>query len=210
MLIFDLDGTTLNTLTDLTNSVNYVMNLHGCHTRTESEIKSFLGNGIRRLIELSVPESCPPDLTETIYNEFLAYYKEHSLDNTKPYDGICEALTALKNNGYILCTVSNKADIVVKGLVERFFGGIFDYSTGQKEGVNKKPAPDSVNFLLKRFRIERNAALCIGDSEVDFETGRNAGTDVMLVTYGFRDKEFLKSLNAEYLVDSASEITDIL
>lgn len=210
MILFDLDGTTLDTLKDLTDSVNYVLKNNGYPLRTVREIRSYLGNGIQRLIELSLPADVSEAETEKVYNEFLPYYKEHALDETKAYDGITDTIIELKDKGYLTALVSNKADVVVQKLVNRFFNGLFDFTIGQKDGINRKPAPDMVNLALNTFNVQPGEALYIGDSEVDVETARNALMDVMCVSYGFRDKEDLIRLNPDFIVDSPTEILKVL
>jgi len=208
LVLFDMDGTTLNTLDDLTDSMNYTLNYFNSPLVTTKEVASFLGNGMKVLTNLSF-KGANVDMDKA-YEIFSKHYKIHSMDKTKPYDGIVDLLTRLKKDGFKLALVSNKADFVVKGLVDDFFKDLFDYSIGQKDDVNKKPAPDMVNICLEKLNIDKKDSIYIGDTEVDINTARNANIDVIGVTYGFRSKEFVKSLNPTYLANDVNEIYKIL
>ncbi len=200
LIIFDLDGTVLDTLEDLADSVNYALRYHNQPERSIKEIRDFVGNGIRRLIDLSVPENCEKDISDSVFELFKAYYKEHSCDKTKPYEGIIPFLTLLKSKGLQTAVVSNKADFAVKSLVEKYFGGLFTYSAGEKEGVPRKPAPDAVFNVIDYFGVAPEDTVYIGDSEVDIETARNAGIDSVIVTWGFRDADMLVQSGAKKMV----------
>lgn len=209
-IIFDLDGTILDTLEDLKNSVNYALVKNNLPPRTLGEVRSFVGNGIRLLIELSVPSGTADNTVDKCFADFKEHYKEHSADNTKPYDGVIELLQGLKNNGYKLAVVSNKADFAVQKLVSDYFDGIFDYAVGERDGVRRKPCPDSVNVALDYLFSHKSTAIYVGDSEVDVETSRNAKLPCVAVTWGFRDKAVLEGLSPEYIIDKPSQLTDIL
>ncbi len=208
--IFDLDGTILDTLGDLFNSVNYSLKLCNLPSRTIDEVRSFVGNGIRLLIERAVPQNTPIEITDKCFEIFKSYYKNHSSVLTKPYPGIAELLKELKNNGISLAVVSNKADFAVQALVEQYFPRVFDFAVGEKENIRRKPAPDSVLCALNYLNVNKSEAIYIGDSEVDIETARNAGISCIAVLWGFRDEKFLCSLNPDYIVSKPSEIAEVI
>ena len=209
-VIFDMDGTILDTLDDLAGSVNHSLALFGYPPRTRDEIRSFLGNGMIRLIHLSVPEGISSQQEEAVLNEHKAYYPLHSCDMTKPYDGIVDLLKELKRRGIKTAVVSNKSDANVKALVNRFFDGLFDVSIGSMEGVARKPAPDMVNMALDRLGVSKDDAIYIGDSEVDLNTARNSHLDMITVTWGFRDREYLIENGASVFADTPMQILDLL
>lgn len=204
-IVFDLDGTLLNTLKDLTNCVNYALDQEGFPKREEWEIRSFLGNGIRRLMELSVPENLPKEEFETVFQTFREYYTEHCRIYTRPYDGVMELLQGLKENGYRMAIVSNKLDEAVQELNRDFFTDYVAAAIGQKDGMAKKPAPDGVLAALKQLGGSKRA-LYVGDSEVDFETAVNSGLDCVLVSWGFRDREQLEKYQAVALIDQPEQL----
>lgn len=206
LAIFDLDGTLLNTLDDLADSVNFIMNEFGYPQRTLTEVRSFVGNGIRKLIERSAPENTAEDAINRMFEQFKEYYAVHCADKTKPYDGIMELLQTLQEQGVKLAVVSNKADYAVKALCEQYFNGYFDVAVGEREGIARKPAPDTVNEVLKNLQMEKSQAVYIGDSEVDVQTANNAEMDCIAVDWGFRDKEILTEAGAETIVSTPAEI----
>ncbi len=208
--IFDLDGTILDTLDDLRDSVNYALKKNGLPIRSRAEIRQFVGNGIRLLIERAVPENIDAQTTDKCFLDFKEHYKNNSANSTKPYDGIVAILRKLNDNGIKLAVVSNKADFAVQGLVETYFPGIFDIAVGEREGVRRKPCPDSVLEVLRELSADKNSTVYIGDSEVDVETSKNAGIPCIAVTWGFRDKNVLESACPEYIIDIPSEITEIV
>lgn len=208
--IFDLDGTILDTLADLRDSVNFALIKNGLPVRTTDEIRAFVGNGIRLLIERSVPCNTDNDIVDKCFLDFKEHYKTNSVNLTKPYEGICETLNELKKSGVKLAVVSNKADFAVQGLVEKYFPDLFDFAVGEREGVRRKPHPDSVLEVLRELSIRKNEAVYIGDSEVDIETAKNAGLPCIAVTWGFRDKNVLVAGSPEYIIDKPSQITEII
>ncbi len=209
-LIFDLDGTILDTLGDLRDSVNFSLNECGLPVRTTDEIRSFVGNGIRLLIERSVPKNTPVEITDKCFDIFREYYKSHSAILTKPYDGIIELLTHLKTAGYKLAVVSNKADFAVQTLVKDYFGDIFDFAVGERDNIKRKPAPDSVLCALNYLGVTETEVVYVGDSEVDIQTARNAEIPCIAVLWGFRNESFLRSLNPDYIVNKPSEIVEVI
>ncbi len=206
LAIFDLDGTVLDTIDDLADSVNHALTENSLPTRTTAEVCSFVGNGIRSLIERSVPEGTDSAVTDAVFDEFREYYKTHNAVKTRPYDGICDMLHSLKDRGITLAVLSNKADFAVQTLVEMYFPGIFDYVAGEKVGVPRKPAPDAVNAILAELDFDRKEAVYIGDSEVDIKTAANADMDCISVTWGFRDEAKLKDEGASCLARTVSEL----
>ncbi len=209
-VVFDLDGTLLDTLGDLRDSVNYALEKNGLPKRTTEEIRSFVGNGIRLLIERSVPENTSSEITDKCFLDFKEYYKDHSSILTKAYDGVIDLLTTLKEKGIKIAVVSNKADFAVKTLMEDYFMGLYDCAYGERAGVERKPAPDSVFGAISEMGGDIENTVYIGDSEVDVDTAKNANLPCIAVTWGFRDKEVLESLNPEYIVDSPGDILRII
>ena len=208
--IFDLDGTILNTLEDLADSTNYALKTCGYPERTMDEVRQFVGNGIRKLMERAVPEGTPVEEIDRVHETFTAHYKVHCADKARPYDGIMELLQNLKKDGCKLAVVSNKADYGVQELCKQYFDGVFDFAVGEREGIRKKPAPDSVNEVLKTLGCSRDRAVYIGDSDVDIQTAANAQMDHIIVEWGFRDVQFLISQGAKVLVEKPEEILEIV
>ena len=209
-VVFDLDGTLLDTLGDLRDSVNYALEKNNLPKRTTEEIRSFVGNGIRLLIERSVPDNTSTEITDKCFFDFKEYYKDHSAILTKPYDGIIELMKELKSKGIKIAVVSNKADFAVKTLMEDYFTGLYDCAYGERSGVPRKPDPDGVFNAINEMGADVENAVYIGDSEVDVETAKYANLPCIAVTWGFRDKKVLESLNPEYIVDSTSDILRII
>lgn len=210
LLIFDLDGTILDTLEDLTDSINYVLKKNKMPQKNMEEIRKAVGNGIYKLVEKVLPDGTEKEKTEHIFNEFKEYYAIHCADKTKPYIGIEEMLSELKKNGYKLAVVSNKADFAVQQLCNKYFTDTFDIVLGEREGIPRKPAPDSICKALESMHIKKENAVYIGDSEVDIETAKNAEIEEIAVTWGFRNKEFLKEKGANLLVQFPKEILNIV
>ena len=194
-ILFDLDGTLLNTLDDLTSSVNVTLQAHGFPLRRKEEIR----NGSEFLMRSALPEGTKEAVFAACLAEYQAYYKAHMADKTAPYEGILPLLKRLKESGLRLGVVSNKFDTAVKGLCERYFPGCIDAAAGEREaeGIRRKPAPDM-------------DCLYIGDSEVDLQTAKNAGMDCISVCWGFRDAEFLKQAGATQLVHTPKELEKLL
>jgi phosphoglycolate phosphatase len=208
--VFDMDGTILNTLEDLADSLNYALRCSDFPERTIDEVRQFVGNGIRKLIERGVPAGTETPAVDKVHSDFTDYYKVHCYDKTKPYDGINRLLDSLKKSGCKTAVISNKADYAVQELCIKFFEGKFDFAAGEKPGTAKKPSPDSLNDILEKMNIPHNRAVYIGDSDVDVQTAKNAGTDGIFVEWGFRDKDFLKENGAEIIVSSTEEIEKII
>ena len=204
--VFDMDGTILNTIEDITDATNFAMSKMGYSTYTVNDVKGFVGNGIRTLIDRAVPEDTSEEDRKKTLAYFMEYYNIHCQDKTGPYPGIIELLTELKKSGKKLAVVSNKADAPVKLLADEMFSGLFDVAIGERAGVNKKPARDMVDLAIETINMPDGRAVYIGDSNVDFETSVNSELDCILVTWGFREKEYLKTFNAKYMVDEPEEI----
>ena len=184
--IFDLDGTILYTLEDLKNSLNHALRSHGYPERTLEEVRRFVGNGVRKLVERGAPAGMDSAELDRLYETFHEHYKVHDLDNTRPYEGVPELMARLKEAGVRLAVVSNKVDYGVKALCARFYPGLFDAAIGETPDVAKKPAPDMVYKAMAALGADPARAVYIGDSEVDIQTARNAGLDEIIVTWGFR------------------------
>lgn len=208
LYLFDLDGTVLDTLDDLTDSMNYTLQLFNAPKRSKLDIRRFLGHGIRNLTEKSF-EGTNVDIDEA-FETFKSYYAAHSDIKTKPYEGMIELLQLLKSKGNKLALVSNKADSVVKELVDSMFKGLFDFVLGQSDDIKKKPAPDMVELAINSLNMTKEESVYIGDSEVDLETAKNTGIDCIAVSYGFRDYDELIKLNPKYLVQSVKELDEII
>ncbi len=208
-VIFDLDGTLLYTLQDLKDSVNHVLEMHGMPERTLTEIRDFVGNGIRKTLERAAVTGTPDDEVEVMYNEFNEYYDKHCMDATGPYDGIPDMLKELYEKGYKLAIVSNKHDTAVKELNEMFFKEYISVAIGESPKVRRKPAPDTAITAMKELGVSSSEAIYVGDSDVDIKTAENAGLPCVSVTWGFRDREFLKENGAEILIDKPEELIEI-
>ena len=208
--IFDLDGTLLDTLQDLTDSTNFALESRGYPKRTQAEVRSFVGNGIEKLIERAVPDGTVPEERIRVLNVFKAHYAKHCEDKTAPYDGITELLDRLIEENLPIAVVSNKIDSAVQSLCKKYFGERFTVAVGEREGIRRKPCPDSVLEVLARVGISASEAVYIGDSEVDILTARNGGTDMICVTWGFRDKNILKESGATVFADSAEQLWELL
>lgn len=209
-VIFDMDGTILNTLEDLKNATNYSLRQFGMPERSLEEVRMFVGNGIRKLVERAVPAGTPKEKIDQILDVFLEYYEIHSADNTSPYPGILELVEKLKKSGIKTAVSTNKADVPAQELGREYFNGIFDLIVGQQDGLKVKPAPDSVNKILSILDIQKKDAIYIGDSDVDVQTAKNSGLNFIGVSWGFRGREFLEKNGAKNIVDNANEILDLV
>lgn len=209
-VIFDMDGTILNTLEDLKNATNYSLRQFGMPKRSLEEVRMFVGNGIRKLVERAVPAGTSEEKIAQVFDVFLEYYEIHSADNTSPYPGILELVEKLKKSGIKTAVSTNKADVPAQELGREYFNGIFDLIVGQQDGLKVKPAPDSVNKILSILDIQKKDAIYIGDSDVDVQTAKNSGLDFIGVSWGFRGREFLEKNGAKNIVDNANEILDLV
>ena len=209
-VIFDMDGTVLDTLDDLADSVNYVLVKNGMPARRKEEYRLFFGNGIRYAIRCAVPPDCPDDVIDGMLPVFREYYNRHCLDRTRPYSGIPELMKELKKQGYKMAIVSNKIDSAVKELNDRFFSEYVSIAVGEKPGIRRKPAPDTVLAALEELNASGEEAVYIGDSEVDLQTAGNAGLPCIAVLWGFRDKKLLEENGAAVFADIPKDILSIL
>lgn len=209
-VVFDLDGTLLNTLEDLMDAVNYALDKYGYPIRTLDEIRRFVGNGVRKLMERALPDGAANPKFEELLAAFREYYTVHCQDKTHAYDGILELLQQLKTAGYKLAIVSNKLDSAVKELHQSYFSEYVQAAIGEKEGVQRKPAPDMVLNALTELRCTKQEAVYIGDSEVDIQTAANAGLDCISVSWGFRDADFLQKKGACVIADTPQQLCKLL
>ena len=205
-IIFDLDGTLTDTLGDLNNSVNFALREFGFTERTLDEVRSFVGNGVRRLIYSSVPENTDEETSEKCLSVFKEYYKNHSLVETKPYDGIIPMLETLKNQGIKTAVVTNKMHEAAEEIVRIFFGNLIEVTLGQVDGVAQKPQPDGIYHVLEKLGVSKEKAVYVGDSEVDCITAKNSEIPCIGVTWGFRDKSVLVENGADFIADIPEDI----
>ena len=207
--IFDLDGTLLDTLDDLTDSMNYMLGKHNFPLRTRDEVRNFVGNGVRKLVERAVPPEYKADdeFIDKFYNDFSLYYNSHSDVKTSPYPGTLDMLDKLLENGFDIAIVSNKIDYAVKSLSSKFFGGRIRSAIGEKPSIRHKPEPDMVFMAMEEMGANKMDSIYIGDSEVDIETARNAGIPCVSVLWGFKDRKFLEESGATMFVHSMEELT---
>ena len=212
--IFDLDGTLLDTLQDLANSVNYALQQHRMPTHSLDDIRRFVGNGVRRLMERAVPDGAENPDFEAVFADFRQHYMHHSLDTTRPYDGIPEVIRELKERGCRLAVVSNKMMAATQQLVAHFFPEI-DVAIGEHEaaGIRKKPAPDTVLEALRQLNVSientDHNVVYVGDSDVDILTAQNSGIPCISVLWGFRDRDFLLAHGATTLINTPSELLSV-
>lgn len=209
-VIFDLDGTLLDTLEDLADSVNYALEKHGFTTHSLEDIKKFVGNGVRVLMELAVPGGAESKAFEETFADFKEYYSAHCDNKTKPYDDIMELLMELKKQGYKLAIVSNKMDSAVKQLQDIYFKDTVPVAIGESENIHKKPAPDTVLEAMKQLGSKPEECLYVGDSEVDIATAANADITCISVLWGFRDEACLKENGATYIIDEPLNLLKLL
>ena len=212
LVIFDLDGTLLNTIEDLGNAANYALSQNGYPTHSVASYPFFVGNGVRNLIRKALPDDMRTDsIIESLLKDFKEYYNEHNTDCTKPYDGIEELLRNLQDNGVKIAVASNKYQQATEKIIAHYFGDIdFVAVYGQREGVNVKPDPSVVFSILSDAKVPKSEVLYVGDSGVDMETARRACVDSVGVTWGFRSEKELNEYHADMIVNKASDIFDIV
>ena len=199
-VIFDLDGTLLDTLQDLADSTNYALSVHRMPARTLEEVRTFVGNGVGRLIHLAVPEGTPAEEEAACLADFRAHYLLNMENKTAPYPGVPALLEHLQAAGIRTAVVSNKFDGAVKGLCQNYFGDRLPVAIGESQGVARKPAPDTVFRALAELGAEPAGAVYVGDSDVDIATAQNAGLPCISVSWGFRDEDFLLAHGATEIV----------
>ena len=210
--IFDLDGTLLDTLDDLTDSMNYMLGKHNFPLRTRDEVRNFVGNGVRKLVERAVPNDYKEDdeFIDKFYNDFSLYYNSHSDIKTSPYPGTLDMLDKLLRNGFDIAIVSNKIDSAVKDLSMKFFGERIKAAIGEKPSIRHKPEPDMVFMAMEKMDADKGNSIYIGDSEVDIQTAKNSGIPCISVLWGFKDRKFLEMSGASILVDSMESLGEKL
>jgi phosphoglycolate phosphatase len=209
--IFDLDGTLLDTLTDLAASTNYALREHGMPEHSVDDVRRFVGNGVRKLMERAVPDGADNPLFDEAFATFRQHYMEHALDTTRPYDGVPEMLATLKSRGCRIAVVSNKMMAATQELCQHFFPDTVEVAIGEHEaeGIRKKPAPDTVYAALSALGVTKDHAVYVGDSDVDIATARHAGLPCISVLWGFRDRDFLLQHGATTLVTIPRELCEL-
>ena len=208
--IFDLDGTLLDTLSDLACSVNYALHQHDMPQRTLNEVRQFVGNGVRMLMTRAIPGGEQNPQFEATFQTFREHYLEHSLDHTRPYDGIPEMLAGLRRRDRRVAVVSNKFYLATQELCRHFFPDTVEVAIGEHEaeGIRRKPAPDTVNEALRLLGVGKEGAVYVGDSDVDLMTARNSGLPCISVLWGFRDRHFLAQHGATTFISSPLELIE--
>lgn len=204
--IFDLDGTLLSTLADLAASTNYALRTHHMPERSIDEVRRFVGNGVKKLMERAIPDGLNNPLFEETFATFRQHYMQHNLDTTQPYPGIMQLLEQLKAEGKNIAVVSNKFYAATRELCRHFFGDLVPVAIGEREDIRKKPAPDTVIEALRELGVDKEGAVYIGDSDVDIMTAKNSGMPCMSVLWGFRDKEFLLEHGATTLISQPEDM----
>ncbi|MCD8039343.1 MAG: HAD-IA family hydrolase [Lachnospiraceae bacterium] len=208
-VIFDLDGTLLDTLEDLTDAVNHALAAFRLPRREIGEIRAFVGNGIRRLLIRAVPDGEENPDFEAVFEEFKRYYAAHCSDRTRPYEGVLELLRELSERGIKTAIVSNKADFAVQTLKRQYFPQI-SVAVGDSDAMKRKPAPDSVFFAMDKCGAKKDTTVYVGDSEVDIQTAKNAGITCISALWGFRDRERLLESGAEILLEKPLGLLELI
>lgn len=208
LVIFDLDGTILDTLDDITNSCNVALKKNGLPLHTKEEVRFMVGNGIPKLIQRAIPENAGAEIQEKVLNDFLEDYHQHASENTKPYEGMSRCLENLKKLGLKLAVNTNKVEDASVDLCNRFYPGIFDYVAGNTPDRKPKPATDGVDFIIKSSGCK--SAVYVGDSDVDIQTGIKAGIDAIGVDWGFRGKDFLIKNGAKQVAMTPEELYKLI
>jgi len=210
VVVFDLDGTLLDTLGDLADSANSALARHGLPVRTEEKIRQFVGDGVAALIHRAVPDGTPADLEAECLSDFRVYYLAHMTDRTRPYPGVIPLLDRLASQGIGLAVVSNKFEQAVKRLCRFYFGERICAPVGTADGIAHKPAPDGVRLALRRLDVPASGAVYVGDSETDLRTAENAGLPCVCVGWGFRTPEALRAHGATRIADSPEALEALL
>lgn len=206
LVVFDMDGTILDTLDDLTDTLNMSLAETGLPVRTKEEVRAFVGNGVGMLLQRAVPQDIPQEKRAELDAAFRRNYAVHCADKTRPYAGVPELISALREAGLKTAVVSNKVDFAVQALAKDYFDGLFDLAVGEREGVRRKPAPDSVNAVMSTLGVKRENTVYVGDSDVDADTARNADVAFIGVEWGFRPRETLVAHGAKITVKTAEEL----
>lgn len=213
-VIFDLDGTLLNTLEDINSAINYARRSYDGSPVNLSDTRRYIGNGLYKALHKSFNEHGPyveEEEFSLVFQIMMEYYRKHPADYAYPYDGIMDLLYGLREQGIKCAILSNKADSIVQDMLKKSFGSfVFDYAIGHREDFALKPDPRSLHHVLEKLGIEKEEALYIGDSEVDYKTAVNAGVRHIIVSYGFRDKDDLEKLDGVNLMDHVPSIEELL
>ena len=209
-IVFDLDGTLLDTLTDLAASTNYALRSCGMPEHSIDDVRCFVGNGVRMLMTRGVPDGESNPRFDEAFSVFRQHYMQHCLDTTCPYPGIMDALARLKEKGMMLAIVSNKMQAATEELRQHFFSQYIDVAIGESAAIRKKPAPDTVNEALRLLGISHDEAIYVGDSDVDIDTARAAMMPCASVLWGFRDRQFLLNHGATRLLSSPEELLSLV
>lgn len=204
--VFDLDGTLLNTLNDLAASTNYALRWAGMPEHTVDEVRRFVGNGVKKLMERAIPGGLENPRFDETYATFRQHYLVHSLDTTQPYPGMMDTLRTLHDQGKHLAVVSNKFYAATQELCQHFFADYIQVAIGERENIRKKPAPDTVVEALRQLGVDRASAVYIGDSDVDIDTAKNCGMPCISVLWGFRDRQFLLDHGATCLIEKPEDL----
>lgn len=205
-VVFDMDGTLLNTLEDLHDAMNYILKKYGYPEKSLEEVRCAVGNGAGQFMNDMLPGGKENPDYEKLLKEYGEYYRSHCQIKTRPYDGIVELLEQLKEQGVKIAIVSNKGDEAVKKLNRQYFGDLIDTAVGERPGIRRKPEPDSVLEALRILNSSRETAVYVGDSEVDYHTAANAGMTCALVSWGFRHREQLQELEPDHMIDQPQEL----
>lgn len=213
--VFDMDGTILDTLDDLTDATNYALVKHGFPPCTREAVRSFVGNGAGMLMKRALgietgKRDCSSELFEAVYADYFACYTAHCADKTKAYDGILDVLSHLRAHGVHTAVVSNKPHEAVLQLCRNYFPDLFDEAVGTRPGIKEKPAPDAVFEIIKKLNVQKEACIYVGDSDVDIDTAKNAALPCISVSWGFKSREFLEAHGATCIVDTAAELEALL
>ena len=209
-VLFDMDGTVLDTLGDLAAAVNHTLREFSMPERSIAEVAAALGNGAAYLIAHTVPTETSKELTDKVLASYAPYYDAHCDILTGPYDGIVPLMQKLRDKGVKLAVISNKQDTAVKPLAEKYFPGLLEIAVGESAEVRRKPNPDAVLAALRHIGVEREDAIYVGDTEVDLQTARNAGMECASVDWGFRTREQLVEIGAEHIFDTVQELEEYL
>ena len=216
LAIFDMDGTILSTLDDLCDSTNVILKRHNWPLHTVEEIRFMVGNGLRKLMERACPAGTSDETISKVLAEFIEYYDIHCADKTRPYDGIPELLQKLRKNGVVVAVNTNKIQSAAEELCDLYFKGLFDIICGNTPDIPVKPAPNGVHKIMKNFAEERGLkadevhAVYIGDSDVDYMTGKNSGIDFIGCDWGFRGEAFLRQQGAAVIAKKPSDVLKLM
>lgn len=205
-VIFDLDGTILDTIEDLASALNFSLRNNGFSEKSTDETRRMVGNGIRKLILRALPSDVSQELFEKIHKDFMTYYNEHCTDMTRRYDGVFEAVAQLKKDGYVVAVLSNKADFAVNKLCEYYYPGVFAVCSGEIAGVARKPSTEPVDLITSKLNLKPEECIYVGDSDIDVKTAKNSGMKCVSVDWGFRSRIDLIESGAEVIVDSPNEM----